>query len=220
MLIKEKSERNTLEMVSLEGLVPQDHLLRKIDCAVDFTHIYDFVEDLYCADNGRPSVDPVVLFKMVLIQHLYGIPSLRRTVEEISMNIAYRWFLGYLLNESVPHFATISYNFRHRFNEDTIEKVFTWILFEAQKSGYLSPEVVFMDGTHIKANANIHKRMKKAIPSAAKAYEEQLMKEINEDRQAHGKKPFDGNSGGGERREREVTVSTTDPERHVPERGS
>lgn len=53
MLIKEKSERNTLEMVSLEGLVPQDHLLRKIDCAVDFTHIYDFVEDLYCADNGR-----------------------------------------------------------------------------------------------------------------------------------------------------------------------
>lgn len=65
MLRKEKSERNTLEMVSLEHLVPQDHLLRKIDYAVDFTHIYDFVEDLYCADNGRPSVDPVVLFKMV-----------------------------------------------------------------------------------------------------------------------------------------------------------
>ncbi|MCX4323792.1 MAG: IS1182 family transposase [Lachnospiraceae bacterium] len=212
MLIKEKSERNTLEMISLEGLVPQDHLLRKIDCAVDFTHIYDFVEDLYCADNGRPSVDPVVLFKMVLIQHLYGIPSLRRTVEEINMNIAYRWFLGYLLNEPVPHFATISYNFRHRFREDTIEQVFTWILFEAQKSGYLSPEVVFMDGTHIKANANINKKMKKAIPSAAKAYEQQLMKEINEDRMAHGKKPFDRNSGGGESREREITVSTTDPE--------
>ena len=124
MLMKEKSERNTLEMVSVETLVPQDHLLRKIDSAVDFTHIYDFVEELYCADNGRPSVDPVVLFKMVLIQHLYGIPSLRRTVEEINMNIAYRWFLGYLLNEAIPHFATISYNFRHRFTEDTIEQVF------------------------------------------------------------------------------------------------
>ena len=161
MLMKEKSERNTLEMVNVETLVPQDHLLRKIDSAVDFTHIYDFVEKLYCADNGRPSVDPVVLFKMVLIQHLYGIPSLRRTVEEINMNIAYRWFLGYLLNEAIPHFATISYNFRHRFTEDTIEQVFTWILFEAHKSGYLSPEVVFMDGTHIKANANIHKKMKK-----------------------------------------------------------
>lgn len=175
-------------MVSIEHLVPLDHLLRKIDMAVDFNHIYDFVEDLYCADNERPSVDPVVLFKMVLIQHLYGIPSLRCTVEEINMNISYRWFLGYLLNEPIPHFATISYNFRHRFTEDTIEEVFRWILFEAQRSGYLSPKVVFIDGTHIKANANVNKKMKKAIPAAARIYEEQLMKEINEDRQSHGKK--------------------------------
>ena len=211
MLAKEKSERNTLEMVSVEGLVPQNHLLRKIDSVVDFTHIYDFVEDLYSPDNGRPSVYPVVLFKMVLIQHLYGIPSLRRTVEEINVNIAYRWFLGYMLNEPVPHFATISYNFRHRFTEDTIEKIFTWVLFEAQKSGYLSPEVVFVDGTHIKANANINKRMKKAIPAAARVYEEQLMKEINEDRKEHGKKPFDDGTGGSQK-ERQVTVSTTDPE--------
>ena len=147
MLMKEKSERNTLEMVSVETLVPQDHLLRKIDSAVDFTHIYDFVEELYCADNGRPSVDPVVLFKMVLIQ-----------------------------------------------------QVFTWILFEAHKSGYLSPEVVFMDGTHIKANANIHKKMKKAIPAAARTYEKQLLEEINEDREAHGKKSFDGGFGNGEKK--------------------
>lgn len=212
MLMKEKSERNTLEMVCTESLVPATHLLRKIDSAVDFTHIYDLVEELYCPDNGRPSVDPVVLFKMVLIQHLYGIPSLRRTTEEISMNIAYRWFLGYLLNEPVPHFATISYNFRHRFTEDTIEKIFTWILFEAHKSGFLSPEVVFVDGTHIKANANIHKKMKRAIPTAAKIYEEQLMKEVNEDRMAHGKKPFDKGPDGGGPKEREITVSTTDPE--------
>ena len=80
---------------------------------------------------------------MVLIQHLYGIPSLRRTVEEINMNIAYRWFLGYLLNEPVPHFATISYNFRHRFTEDTIEKVLHGSFMKLRKSGYLSPEVVF-----------------------------------------------------------------------------
>ena len=178
MLVKEKSERNTLEMVSVEGLVPQDHLLRKIDSAVDFTHIYDFVEDLYCADNGRPSVDPVVLFKMVLIQHLYGLPSLRRTVEEINMNIAYRWFLGYLLNEPIPHFATISYNFRHRFTEDTIEKVFTWILYEAQKSGYLSPEVVFLDGTHIKANANINKKNEKSHLMAVQAVERKNKKRL------------------------------------------
>lgn len=86
-------------------MVPKDHLLRKIDRAVDFKRIYDIVGEMYCKDNGRPSVDPVVLFKMVLIQHLYGIRSLRQTASDIEMNIAYRWFLGYRISEQIPHFA-------------------------------------------------------------------------------------------------------------------
>lgn len=94
MLEREKLRWDAAEIVNTDGMVPRNHLLRKIDAAVDFEHIYDFVEDLYCGDNGRPSVDPVVLFKIVLIQHLYGIPSLRRTMKEIEMNIAYRWFWG------------------------------------------------------------------------------------------------------------------------------
>ena len=81
--------------------------------------------------NGRPSVDPVMLFKIVLIQHLYGIPSLQRTMKEIEMNIAYR----YMLNEQLPHFSTVSYNFRHRFTEQTAEQVFSWILEEANRAG-------------------------------------------------------------------------------------
>ena len=107
MLVKNAENREQLEFVSLENMVPQDHLLRKIDDAIDFKKIYEFVEDLYCEDNGRPSVDPVVLFKIVLIQHIYGISSLRRTLEEVSMNLAYRWFIGYPLNEAVPHFSTV-----------------------------------------------------------------------------------------------------------------
>lgn len=63
MLQKERKERDQLEFVSIEALVPKDHLLRKIDAAVDFNKIYDFVEDLYCPDNGRTSIDPFVLFK-------------------------------------------------------------------------------------------------------------------------------------------------------------
>ncbi len=106
----------------MDEKVPQDYLLRKIDNAIDFTHIYDLVEDLYCKDNGRPSIDPVVLFKIVLIQHLYGIPSLRQTVRDIDLNIGYRWFLGYCFSEKIPHFATVSYNFRHRFTSETVEK--------------------------------------------------------------------------------------------------
>ena len=94
-------------MVEIGSLVPQDHLLRKIDAAVDFNHLYDMVEPLYCEDDGRPSIDPVVLFKMVLIQHLYGLSSLRRTAEEVRANIYYRWFLGYTLQEETPHFSTV-----------------------------------------------------------------------------------------------------------------
>ena len=108
------------------------------------------------------------------------------------MNVAYRWFLGYLMNEPIPHFSTISYNFKHRYTEQTIEEIFYWILKEISKAGYLSPEEVFIDGTHIKANANIKKVVKKAVPQAAKIYEKQLMQEINEDREEHEKKPFNG----------------------------
>ena len=191
MLERGKMERGIFEIVDTESLVPAEHLLRKIDSAVDFNKIYDMVEPLYCADNGRPSVDPVVLFKMVLIQHLYGLSSLRRTAEEVSLNIAYRWFLGYRLQEDTPHFSTISYNFRHRFTSETVDQIFNWILMEMVEAGYVAPGVVFVDGTHIKANANTKKTVKKEIPVAAKRYAEELMQEVNADREAHGMKPFD-----------------------------
>ena len=220
MLKKEKNMRKTVEILSIDTMVGYDHLLRQIDGAVDFTHIYDLVEDLYCKDNGRPSIDPVVLFKVVLIQHLYGIPSLRQTIREIDMNIAYRWFLGYNFSEKIPHFATVSYNFRHRFTSDTIEEVFQWILYEAEHAGYLSPEVVFIDATHIKANANINKKCKREIPRAARKYEEQLQKEINENREKHDKKPFDDDIDGNTTKEtKQVTVSTTDPESGIFRKG-
>ena len=118
MLERGKMDRDLVEFVVIDQLVPKEHLLRKIDAAVDFTQLYEMVEPLYCEDNGRPSIDPVVLFKMVLIQHLYGLPSLRRTAEEVSANNCYRWFLGYPLQEETPHFSTVSYNFRHRFTDD------------------------------------------------------------------------------------------------------
>lgn len=190
MLERGKLDRGIVEIVDTESLVPQEHLLRKIDAAVDFNRIYEMVESLYCEDNGRPSIDPVVLFKMVLIQHLYGLPSLRRTAEEVSVNICYRWFLGYTLQEETPHFSTVSYNFRHRFTEETVNQVFVWILEEVAEAGYLSPKVVFIDGTHIKANANTKKQVKVQIPEASKHYARELMEEVNADREAHGKKPF------------------------------
>ena len=209
MLKTRKEEREQYEMICIEDLVPQEHILRKIDSAIDFTHIYELVGDMYCPDNGRPSIDPVVLFKIVLIQHLFGIPSLRKTAEEVRMNVGYRWFLGYLLNEQTPYFSTLSYNFKNRYTPEVVESIFFWILNEINNAGYLSPEAVFVDGTHIKANANTKKTVKKAVPKAAKVYEEQLMKEINEERENNGKKPFDGPKPP---EEKEIMESATDPD--------
>ena len=124
MLKTGKEERTQIEMVCLEDLVPKDHILRKIDAAIDFTHIYDLVGDLYCPDNGRPSIDPVVIFKMTLIQHIFGIPSLRKTAEEVRANVYYRRFLGYMLQEQTPHFSTLSCNFRNRYTAETVEEIF------------------------------------------------------------------------------------------------
>lgn len=218
MLVKEQNERNILEFVNMEDLIPANHVLRKIDAAIDFTRIYDFVEDLYCEDNGRPSIDPVVLFKIVLLQHIFAIPSLRRTLDEVNLNVAYRWFIGYSLNKNVPHFSTVSYNFKHRFTEDTVEKIFHWILDEAANAGFIDCNAVFVDGTHIKANANLKRQCKKVVPVAAKRYAKELAQEVNQDREEHGKKPFKDDDDQPPKT-RETIQSTTDPESGVFHKG-
>lgn len=88
---KDNQERNQIEVVSLEDLVPKNHLVRKLDAAMDFNFIYDLVKDLY-KPFGRESIDPVVLVKIVFMQYIFGIPSMRKTIEEIEVNFAYRWF--------------------------------------------------------------------------------------------------------------------------------
>ena len=80
MLERGKMERGIYEIVDTESLVPAEHLLRKIDAAINWNKLYDIVEPLYCEDNGRPSIDPVVLFKMVIIQHQIGRASCRERV--------------------------------------------------------------------------------------------------------------------------------------------
>lgn len=210
MLERAKNLRNNMQVVDLEGMVPQDHLLRKVDKVVDFNRIYDLVEHLYCEDNGRPAVDPVVLVKMVLIQHLYGIKSLRQTVKEIDMNIAYRWFLGFDLTTRVPHFATLSYAFARRFPSEIFEEIFAWILEEAVKKSYVDARTIFIDATHIKANANKKKNRKKLAQITARRYDATLRQEINQERLEHGKKALKDKDD--DKGEKQITVSTTDPD--------
>ena len=211
---KAENKRNNIIFTDVEGLVPKDHLLRKVEKVLDFSRVYGLVEHLYSENTGRPATDPVVLVKLVFLQHLYGIKSLRQTVKEADMNIAYRWFLGYDLTTPIPHFATLSYAFSTRFPSEIFQKIFQWILEEADKKSVLDVKTTYLDATHIKANANKKKHRKVMVEKVARVYEEQLRKEINEEREKNGKKPFKDTDDGDENppESKMVTESTTDPE--------
>ena len=185
------TKRDQVSMLSLDQLVPQDHLVRKVDAAIDFTFIYKLVENLYSEDKGRPSIDPVMLFKIAFTQYLFGIRSMRQTIKEIETNIAYRWFLGLGLDDNVPHYSTFGKNYSRRFEGTKIfEQIFNHILKQAIESGYVKPEEVFIDGTHVKASANKNKRMKVLIKQEGRLYAQTLEEEINELRKAQGMKPL------------------------------
>ena len=181
-------KREQIQMFCMDDLVPQDHLLRLIDQAIDWSFIYELVIDKYSADNGRPSMDPVMLIKIPFIQYLYGIRSMRQTVKEIEVNVAYRWFLGLEMMDKVPHFSTFGKNYTRRFKDtDLFEQIFSRILQECYKYRLIDPSEV---STHVKARANSKKMRKRIADEEALFFEEQLKKEINEDREAHGKKPL------------------------------
>lgn len=208
---KQRDGRKAAMVVDIDMLVPKNHLLRKIDKVMDYEWIYERLEPYYSKRMGRPSIDPVVLIKMVLIQHLFGIPSLRQTWREIDVNVAYRWFLGYDLLESIPHFATVSYAFCKRFPAELSTEIFDHVLNKALNNRMVDPSVVFIDGTHIKASANKKKFQKEQVQKAAKVYDEQLRTEVNAERAKLGKKAIEDNDDD-EPPKGERTVSTTDRE--------
>ena len=188
---QDMSRRGQMTIASLDNLVPKDHLVRKIDAALDFEFIYKLVEDLYSDDQGRPSLDPVVLIKITFIQYLFGIRSMRQTIKEIETNIAYRWFLGLGLDDTVPHFSTFGKNYSRRFEGTKVfEHIFNHILKQAMELEYIKPNEVFIDGTHVKASANKNKRMKVIIKQEGRLYTKKLEEEINKLRKQEGLKPL------------------------------
>lgn len=233
MMTREKDKnREQVMFFSMEDMVPKDHILRLIDESISFDFIYDLVEEKYSPDFGRPSLDPVVLIKIQLIQYLFGIKSMRQTIKDIEVNIAYRWFLGINLMDPVPHFTTFGKNYTRRFKDtDLYEQIFARVLEECMKCGFVDNRTMFIDATHIKAAANNHKYITKEAHAAARYYEASLKAEIEKDREEHGKKPLKDkddndkdNSGGSEsdasgengepdkKETKEVKISTTDPE--------
>lgn len=211
ILTSNDQNQSSFEFVCIEDLVPQNHLLRRIDKYIDFSFIREKVRPYYSAHTGRPSIDPVVLFKMILIGYLYGIRSERQLELEIKTNIAYRWFLGLKLTDPVPDHSTISFNRHKRFQKSEIfQEIFDEIVVLAIKQRMVAGRVLFTDSTHIKANANKRKFTKQKVQEKTKEYLDSLNQAIEEDRKRHEKKPLKVREEVLE--EKEIKESTTDPE--------
>jgi transposase len=224
MLRKPTPMQHELEMVTLEELVPKDHLLRKIEAAVDFEFIREKVAHLYCADNGRPALDPVMMFRLLFIGYLFGVRSERQLMREVQVNVAYRWFARLRLTDRVPDASTFSQNRRRRFTDTTVyQEIFDAIVEQAIGRDMVEGRVLYTDSTHLKANANKRRFDLVQLEQTPSAYLAELDAAVDADRAAHGKKPLarEGRKGGGDDAGsapaasgelKETKISRTDPD--------
>ncbi len=138
----------------LENYVPQDHLLRQIDPFLDLTDLRDYLASYY-SPTGRPSVDPEVMIRMLIVGYCYGIRSERRLCEEVHLNLAYRWFCRLGLEGKVPDHSTFSENRHGRFREsDAFRHLFESVLQRCMVEGLVSGEGFAVDASFVKADAS------------------------------------------------------------------
>ena len=139
--------------VTLESLMSEKHFLRDLDRLGDFNFVYEKVEALY-SHTGRPSVDPVVIVKMLLLGYLYGIDSKRKLEQEIQVNIAFRWFLGIDLDEPVPDHSTFSQLRRRKFGGTNLfEELFDKVVQLCMEHTLITGKLLLTDSTYVRANA-------------------------------------------------------------------
>ena len=141
---QQDSQRVLFDTVDLESLIPDDHLLRGIDARVDFDFIYEVTKDLYCADNGRNSVDPVLFFRMQLVSYLYGMKSDRELCREVHLNLAYRWFCRLGLHDVVPDHSSMT-RIRDRFGEATFTEIFQRLIARWREEGHIRGRRIVAD---------------------------------------------------------------------------
>jgi len=143
----------------LEDMVPDDHLLRRIDRVLDISWLRDEMKPHY-SHLGCPSVCPELMMRMLLVGYCYSIRSERRLCDEVKMNLAYRWFCGLGLEDKVPHHSTFSVNRHGRFRDsDMLRKVFEEVVCGCMTAGLVGGEGFAVDASVIEANASRFQRI-------------------------------------------------------------
>lgn len=136
---------------SLESFIPQDHYLRRLDKVLHLDFIHELVADKYCQNNGRPSIDPEVVIRLFLIQAMEGITHVRELMRHVQVNLAYRWFIGYSLEEKLPDHSTLS-KALDRFGDDVFDELFKRSIVQCKRSGLIEGKVLHVDATTIRAD--------------------------------------------------------------------
>jgi transposase len=152
----------------LEDQIPENHLLRLIDRHISFDFVREKLKSSY-SDTGRPSIDPELLLRILLIGYLYGVTSERKLVEELQMHLAWRWFTGLSFDQEIPHHSTFSKNRHGRFLESNLfQQLFEEIVDRCVEVGFVEGEHLSMDGSFISANASRLSRIpREQLPEAA-----------------------------------------------------
>ena len=139
--------------VSLEDLVPASNFYRHLEAKLDLSFVRDWTQELY-AVRGRPSIDPVVFFKLQLVMFFEGIRSERKLIETASLNLAHRWYLGYALDEELPDHSSLT-RIRQRLGIDVVQRFFEQIVDLCQQKGLVWGRELYFDATKVEANAGI-----------------------------------------------------------------
>ena len=140
-----------LIQVSLEELVPADHFYRHLEQTLDLSFVREFVHETY-AGKGRPSIDPVVFFKLQLVMFFEGIRSERQLMRHAADRLSVRWYLGYDLGEQLPDHSSLT-RIRERYGVDVFRRFFEQIVEQCQKAGLVWGKELYFDGTKVAANA-------------------------------------------------------------------
>ncbi|MBF6601330.1 MAG: IS1182 family transposase, partial [Dehalococcoidia bacterium] len=215
MMGRRDFEAKLYYQLSLEQLVPENHLLRRVAAAIDFSFVRPLCRPYY-SHTGQPSVDPIVIFKMLLLGYLYGITSERRLAEEVGLHLGYRWFLGYDFDTPTPDHSVLS-KARARFGSSVFEEFFRQSIELCRAAGLLDDGPVYVDSTLIRANASVDslaRREEIAQPPLSVA---EYLRRLDEENAAPTDEPppdgrRTGRSGTWPRRPNRELQSRTDPD--------
>lgn len=136
---------------SLESFIPEDHNLRLLNKVLDLNFVHDAVRTRYCQSNGRPSIDPEVVMRLFLLQAIEGIVHVRELMRQVQVNLAYRWFIGYGLDEKLPDHSTLS-KALDRIGDDIFNELFERSIIQCRESGLIGGRVLHIDATTIRAD--------------------------------------------------------------------